>query len=40
MQTIRKRLADIRARIAEADHRLAELGNRAQDPRHVHDAHR
>ena len=31
MQTIRKRLADIRARIAEADHRLAELENCARD---------
>jgi len=31
VQTIRKRLAGIRARIAEADHRLAELENCAQD---------
>jgi hypothetical protein len=31
VQTIRKRLADIRARIAEADHRLAELENCTRD---------
>lgn len=31
MQTIRKRLADIRARIAEAEHRLAELESCAPD---------
>jgi hypothetical protein len=31
LQTIRKRLADIRARIAAAEHRLAELENCAPD---------
>ena len=31
MQTIRKRLADIRARIAEAEHRLATLQSCAAD---------